>query len=175
MRTRRKVLWLPLMAVAGLAAAGYGFTVDREDRTAQDGDGSKNNPAATVAATRPAEERSLLQLERLQTARAQPPAAELFTAKSWYVAPPPPPPPPPQAAPAPVQPTAPPLPFVFMGKMTDGERLTVFLVKDDRVYMSSAGEVIDGTYKLEKIESGQLTLRYLPLDTVQTLAAGDAP
>jgi hypothetical protein len=41
--------------------------------------------------------------------------------------------------------------------------------------MSSAGEVIDGTYKLEKIESGQLTLRYLPLDTVQTLAAGDAP
>jgi hypothetical protein len=174
MRTRRRPLWLLLISVAGLAAAGYGFTFGGEDRTARAGDDTKTGAAGAIVATRSVEERSLLQLERLQATRAQPLAAELFIAKSWYVAPPPPPPPPPQAAPAPVQPTAPPLPFIFMGRISDGDRLTVFLVKDGRVYMASAGEVIDGAYKLEKIEARQLTLRYLPLDTVQTLAAGEA-
>ena len=60
-----------------------------------------------------------------------------------------------------------------MGRMVEAERLTVFLVKGERVYLASEGDVIDDTYKLEKVEPGQLTLLYLPLNTVQTLAVGE--
>ena len=70
-------------------------------------------------------------------------------------------------------PSAPPLPFAFMGRMVEAERLTVFLVKGERVYLASEGDVIDDIYKLEKIEPGQLTLLYLPLNAVQTLAVGE--
>jgi len=48
-----------------------------------------------------------------------------------------------------------------------------FAVKDQRVYMVTEGEVIASIYKLEKIEPGQLTLLYLPLQTVQTLVVGE--
>jgi len=62
-----------------------------------------------------------------------------------------------------------------MGRMIDAERLTVFLVKEDRVLMASEGDVIDDTYRLEKIEPRRLTFQYLPLDTMQALAVRDTP
>ena len=177
MRTRRRLLWLSIIATTGLATAGYDAIVDRQDRTPPGRNASTRTAPPTPVAERRARQRSLLDLEKLQALRAQTPTAELFARKSWYIAPPlpPPPPPPPQAPPPPVAPTAPPLPFVFMGRMTDAERLTVFLVKDNRVYMVSEGDVIDGTYKLEKIEPRQVTFLYLPLDVTQTLAVGESP
>ena len=62
-----------------------------------------------------------------------------------------------------------------MGRMSDADRLTVFLVKDGAVHLASEGDVIDGTYKLQKIEPRQLTFLYLPLETTQALAVRDAP
>jgi hypothetical protein len=88
--------------------------------------------------------------------------------------PPPPPPPPPRAAgPAPA-PSAPPLPFQYLGKLDDSERLRVFLLRGERIHTVSVGDVIDGTYRVERIDGGQMTLIYLPLNISQTLSVGSA-
>lgn len=175
MNFRRRLLWVATISIAGLAAAGDDITVDRDEPSAQDGEAAKIAPAPQPAAERPFAQRPLLDLQRLQARRAQQPVAELFAAKSWYVPPPPPPPPPPApvVVPVPVKPAAPPLPFVFMGRMSESDRLSIFLVKGERAYIAAEGDVIDGTYKLEKIEPRQVTLRYLPLDMAQTLALKD--
>ncbi|AOE87544.1 secretion system X translation initiation factor [Pseudomonas sp. TCU-HL1] len=102
------------------------------------------------------------------------PAADLFASQSWYVAPPPPPamaaaPPPP-----PVRPTAPPLPFTFIGKLDDRQQLQVFLLRGEQVLVVREGDLIDKTYKVKRIDPERMTLVYLPLDIAQTLAVGSA-
>ena len=100
-------------------------------------------------------------------------AAALFSAQSWYVAPPPPPPPPPAAVQAPPAPTAPPLPFVFMGSyLADGAVPTYFLTSGDRVYDVKIGDTLDNLYSVDGVRAGQLLLTYLPLKIQQSLAVG---
>jgi hypothetical protein len=72
--------------------------------------------------------------------------------------------PPPAPAPA-----APPLPFSYMGRLLEDapQRPVYFLVKGDKLYTVAEGELIDGTYRLEGVESGQLALTYLPLNVRQ--------
>ncbi|GAB3772775.1 hypothetical protein GCM10028796_44030 [Ramlibacter monticola] len=158
----------------GLAALDHYAASDTGERRK---DGASRAVAATPARAASAVRPALLrELEALKVARGQAPGAELFPAKSWQPPPPPPaPPPPPPPPPAPVAPVAPPLPFVFMGRMFDADPPTVFLVKGERAYLVAQGEVIDDIYRLEKVEPGQLTLRYLPLDAVQTLPVGEKP
>ncbi len=113
-----------------------------------------------------------VELERLT--RSQP--AELrvggaFNATSWYEPPPPPPPPPP--APPPV-PTAPPLPFTYLGRYEDAVTRLTILVKGERVYTVAAGDVIENTYRVERVTSGMVELTYLPLNIKQTLVTGGA-
>ena len=82
-----------------------------------------------------------------------------------------PPPPPPPPAP----PTAPPLPFRYLGRLDDAKTLTAFLQKSEQVYAVRPGEVIEGTYRVDTIQPGVITLTYLPLAIQQTLAAGGTP
>jgi hypothetical protein len=101
-------------------------------------------------------------------------AAALFSAHSWYVAPPPPPPPAPMVVQAPPVPTAPPLPFAFMGSYrTEGAGQTYFLTAGDRVYDVKVGDTLDSTYSVDGVKSGQLLLTYMPLKIQQSLAVGD--
>ncbi|MCM2320784.1 MAG: hypothetical protein NDI93_15895 [Pseudomonas sp.] len=99
----------------------------------------------------------------------------LFSAHSWRVAPPPAPtpawtpPPPVTAAPPAVAPT---LPFEFIGKMDDAQRLRVFLLRGEKIYTVTVGEVIDGTYRVERIADSEMVLTYLPLNVRQTLSVG---
>ena len=58
--------------------------------------------------------------------------------------------------------------------MGDNGRLIIFLTKGDRVYSVSQGEVIEGTYRVEGIVSGQLVLTYLPMNIKQTISIGGA-
>ncbi len=105
----------------------------------------------------------------LNALRRQPPAdkpEDAFAAKSWYV-----PPPPPKALPPP-PPTAPPLPFAYLGRMVEDGRTTVFLTWQDRNYAVKAGDTLDGTYRIDEIDAGSVTLTYLPLNVQQTLAMG---
>lgn len=106
------------------------------------------------------------------------PGGGLFSAHSWRMAPAPAPapapawtpPPPAQAAPPP---QAPALPFAFIGKMDDSRRLRVFLSRDEKLYTVSVGDVIDGTYRVERIAGSEMVLTYLPLNVRQTLSVGD--
>lgn len=102
-------------------------------------------------------------------------ATDLFAGHSWYT--------PPPAAAVPVRerrtpvnrkPTAPPLPFSYIGSLEqDGTETFYYLVKGDRVYDVKVGDVIDDTYKIDGITNGQLMFTYLPLDTSQGLRLGD--
>jgi hypothetical protein len=91
---------------------------------------------------------------------------DLFAAVSWYVAPPPPPEPPPPA------PSAPPLPFVYLGQYIEGDQQTIMLTRGARMLNVRVGEVIDKTYQVVSMQDGQLTFLYLPLNVAQSLATG---
>jgi hypothetical protein len=100
-------------------------------------------------------------------------AASLFSVQSWYVAPPPPPPAP-VVVQAPPAPTAPPLPFAFMGSYRpEGATPIYFLTAGDRVYDVKIGDTLDNTYSVDGIKSGQLLLTYMPLKIQQSLAVGE--
>lgn len=112
---------------------------------------------------------------------ADPSGAEaLFAGHSWYI-PPPPPPPPPPAAPAaadlaPPVPTAPPLPFAYIGTYTpDGATSVFFLTRGDRVYDVRVGDVLDNIYSIDGVRGGQLLLTYKPLNIQQQLSVGGSP
>lgn len=101
----------------------------------------------------------------IQEIRPRPPApgvAKAFTARDWTPATSPPPP------------TAPPLPFVFLGKKLEDGHWQVFLGQDDRTYIVRENEAIDGLYRVEAIRLPAMTLTYLPLRQRQTLDIGDA-
>ena len=89
-----------------------------------------------------------------------------FRSKSWYVAPPPPPAP---------KPTAPPLPFRFVGRVVEDGETRVFLAQQNRYLIVRAGDVINATYGVEAIDERSVHFIYLPLKEAQTLAMGGAP
>nr|NMG32422.1 secretion system X translation initiation factor [Aromatoleum evansii] len=75
----------------------------------------------------------------------------------------------------PPAPTAPPIPYEYLGKLADGHSVRVFLVRGDRPYTVSEGDVVDGSYKVKSITDTTMTLVYLPLDITQTLPVGSKP
>ncbi|MDP3512467.1 MAG: hypothetical protein Q8S20_06935 [Sulfuritalea sp.] len=111
-----------------------------------------------------------LALQRLTRSEWATSDADPFRTKSWYVAPPAPPPPPP-----PPKPTAPPLPFKYMGALEDTSqngKTVVYLAKGNDSFQVAVGDKFADGYQLEKIERGQLVIRYLPLSILQTLSTG---
>ena len=130
----------------------------------------------SIESVQPSEAEEKLEFERMLQQKQQldgdKEVGNVFKATSWYV------PPPPPTAPTlpPPQPTAPPLPFTYFGqyKDTESSAKVVFLSNADRVYTVSEGDVIDGTYSVGPITSGQLELTYLPLNVKQSLNTGGA-
>jgi hypothetical protein len=104
------------------------------------------------------------------------PAGDLFAARSWKPAP--------TLAsvneqavnvvPVVQVPTAPPLPFQFIGRLDDRSDLQVFLQNGEKIYVVRKGDVIDETWKIERISDKELSLVYLPLHLSQTLSVGSA-
>ncbi|MBL8415608.1 MAG: hypothetical protein JNM42_14305 [Propionivibrio sp.] len=86
-----------------------------------------------------------------------------FRNKSWYVAPPPLPPP---------KPVAPPLPFQYLGKLSEDGQISVFLNHQGRYLIARKGDVIDGIYRVEEIAGSRMTLLYQPLKERQVLSIG---
>jgi hypothetical protein len=87
-----------------------------------------------------------------------------FRSKTWALPPPPPPPPPP--------PKAPPLPFQYLGKLSEDGETRVFLNHQGKHIIAKVGDVINGTYTVEAIAGGRMTLIYQPLNETQVLAIG---
>lgn len=71
--------------------------------------------------------------------------------------------------------TAPALPFQFVGRIGDREDLQIFLQSGEKLYVVRQGDVIDQTYRLDRVSANELDLVYLPLHQSQTLSVGSAP
>jgi hypothetical protein len=101
-----------------------------------------------------------LDLERLKRPRTEDAIADLFA----------PAPEPAAAEAAPAAPTTPPLPFRYVAKIIDGGETAVFLMNGNDHYNVRPGQVIDKTYKVERITETAVTFTYLPLGTRQVLS-----
>jgi hypothetical protein len=122
--------------------------------------------APTRSGAAPSPELDLAKLERSALAA---PGNDPFAPKSF--APPPPPPAPVASAPAaaPEPPSAPPLPFVYAGKVTQDGRTEVYVTRDDNLISIAPGENIDGEYRVDAVTASSIRFTYLPLKTVQSL------
>ena len=97
-------------------------------------------------------------------------SAAFFGVHSWG----PPPPPPVVAAPRPPpKPTAPPLPFTYLGKMLDGGVWEAYLARGDETFVVREHAAVDANYRVETIAPPTMTIIYLPLKQTQTLSIGD--
>ncbi|MEM5434342.1 hypothetical protein [Paraburkholderia diazotrophica] len=138
----------------------------KERRTKAPGKTAKagaSTPSASHAADTPSEKLAALRKPMSLESRNNP-----FAASSWL----PPPPPVVQAPPEPPPPpTAPPMPYVYLGKL-DGSTLKprVFLSSGDQLLIVSQGEIVDGQYRVESISDGDVVLTYLPLNQKQVIA-----
>ena len=165
-----------LLAVALLATLALSWLApggDGEASVAGQNPKRRATPARDRAA--PAAPPTLATVVAMNDLRATPrpelPAEvpDLFKGLSWYVPPPAPPPPPP---PPPPKPTAPPLPFAYLGQYLDGERRLFILNRGDRVLTVAIGDVIDKTYQVDSVSGEQLVFVYLPLSSKQSLLTG---
>ena len=93
------------------------------------------------------------------------PAAQLA---AWSAPPPlpPPPAPPPAAAQAPV---APPFPYQLIGRLEQGGVSLALLAGASRSISAKPGDVIDGQWRVERVEATGLALTWLPGKQPQTI------
>jgi hypothetical protein len=166
--------WALLIALltAALSAAAW----VREGDKAADAEiiEAPARPLRTAGASpvRTAHEVDRVHLEKL---RARPPAGandDAFATRSWRK----PAPKLSAAANAVVvaPPSAPPLPFVYMGKLLSDEARAVFLTNGERNLIVHEGDVIDATYRVDKLADEGLTFVHLPTGIQQNLAFGEA-
>lgn len=166
-----RLRWLLALCLAGTLALAW--FAPGEDSVAPSKQGRRAGARVPAGAQAAASSAALLDREQLAYAERQPLPAEnipdLFKSISWYVPPPPPPAQPPAPPPAPV---APALPFAYIGQYVEGNRQLIILARGDRVMTVSLGELIDNTYKVERMTNNQLIFVYLPLSTTQALSTG---
>lgn len=101
-----------------------------------------------------------LDLARLQRSRTEQAIADVFA----------PPPPPASAGQPEARPSAPPLPFQFVARITDEGKTTTYVMLGEDNYSVKPGLVIGGNYRVEKVTGAAVTFTYLPLGTRQVLS-----
>ena len=149
-----------IAALAVVAAAGV--VAAREKRSLEV---VETRPASTQARAAALPE---IDLQRLKRAEAAPPQADPFAPRSFA--------PPPQAARAvaPAAPSAPPLPFTYIGRLTQDGKTEVFVLRGDELISIAAGQKIDAQYRVDSISDARIAFTYLPLKSRQTLELPEA-
>jgi hypothetical protein len=121
--------------------------------------------------------------ERLQPRQYDTTVDDAFTVKSWAPPPPPPPLPPKFTPPKPVAvvppppslpvtlpaPTAPPLPYKYLGRYEAQGSVVIFLGKEEHSFAVKPGETLEGNYRLDTFQGNVITFTYLPMQQQQTL------
>ena len=77
-----------------------------------------------------------------------------------------------RAAPTVATPTAPPLPFTFIGSIERGGRRTVMLMEGDQLHLVGVRGRIDDRYRVERVTPTQIEFTYLPMQLRQVLETG---
>ncbi|MBC3809248.1 hypothetical protein H8K52_18060 [Undibacterium seohonense] len=76
-----------------------------------------------------------------------------------------------ETAPAPQAPVdPPPLPYRFLGKLTDEGNVVVYLGRGEQTHIAKVGEVIESVYKVIKITDQSVELEHLPTGEKQYLS-----
>jgi hypothetical protein len=159
-----------LMALfAAQWVSGEDGVTDKEDKeyAAPEEKSGKEGGISPVARPENNQEASELNVERfrrLEARKFSAQAGDIFRPQSWL--------PPPSLETKAAPPSAPPLPFKYLGRITDGDGIRVFLSMAERNYIVGLGDEIDGRYRVEEISDHSITLTYLPLHAKQMLSAG---
>lgn len=119
-------------------------------------------PATQAASEDPMVLALVTREQLIRHARPDGPAA-LFASHNWT-----PPPPPAKPLPAPL-PTAPPVPFTYLGKLKDDGEWQVFLGQGDTTWIVRKNDLVNKLYQVVDIGPSSLTLLYLPLGQPQSL------
>jgi len=135
----------------------------------------ETNPAqaSSPPAAEPESNTALAALESYQrSAPASDNGVDIFASKSWNA---PPPPTLPAKHVPPPKPTAPPLPFSYVGQMEGKDGLMIYLARGEELLSVKPGAQFDENYRLEAASPEQLTFIYLPLRERQVLGVGVKP
>lgn len=97
------------------------------------------------------------------------PVRDLFSQHSWT---PPAPKLKPVVVPEPV-PTAPTMPYVYLGKKQENGSWEVYLGQGEKTFVVREGQVLEGQYRVDSIKPPQMELMYLPLGLSQNLVIGE--
>ena len=117
-------------------------------------------PAVVEPAAR-LEARIELDLTKLEERAHEGAKADPFAQKSFA-------PPAEAAPPPPAKPTAPPLPFAYLGKVIEDGKLAVFLARGEESLSVKAGDTV-GEYRVDAVTENEIRFTYLPLKTKQSL------
>jgi hypothetical protein len=97
-----------------------------------------------------------------ELAEKEPP---IFHGQSWN-------PPPPKVAAKVEPPKAPPWPYAYLGQQSSQGTRWVYLTLGEDTRVVQKGQVLDGKYRIDRIEPPLLWVTYLPLNEVQTVNIG---
>ncbi|MGO5000041.1 hypothetical protein [Oceanisphaera sp. W20_SRM_FM3] len=178
MHNRKRLYWIIFLSVAGVVAIipEY-FLTDETDTTTVSSADLSMTKQGPLAALRSGSESTKSSKPSAAISNNRAVNADLFAAHSWYVAPKRAPVAlvPVSLPPPPAKPMTPPLPFRFIGKLDDSQKIRVFLQQGEKVHVVSQGDVIDGTYRVDGVTDDGMTLLYLPLQVTQSLSVGSKP
>ncbi|MCE4060174.1 hypothetical protein LXM60_08165 [Pandoraea sputorum] len=108
--------------------------------------------------------------EMLADVDGAPAPQRLFVSQNWG-----PPPPAPSSAPVPttpLPPTAPPLPFTYLGKALAAGAWEVYLARGEKTFIVHENSVVDDVYRVASIKPPRLSLIYIPMNQQQELDIG---
>lgn len=176
---KRWLLWWPLLGVACWLAlfdspAPQAVVVAAAREPATTATPADQTPAASLGKTAPPRERLAALVPRSQLVPATDaesstlPARDLFAAHNWT------PPPPPIVMQPPAPPSAPALPYQFLGKKQEGHVWEVYLARGEQTFVAREGQSLEGSYRVDQIRPPTMTLTYLPLNEPQSLPIGES-
>lgn len=147
------------IAIALALAAGAGMVAGRE-KPATELVQARSAPTQTGAAVD-------IDLAKLRRAESSAPQRDPFAPRSFA-------PPVQRAAALPQAPSAPPLPFSYLGRLTQDGKTEVFVLRGEELISIAAGQKIDEAYRVDAISESSIRFTYLPLKTRQSLELAEA-
>jgi hypothetical protein len=167
---KRLWFWLPMLAVAAWLAL-FGDKTPVEQMPLPTTKALTTSPTKTKTVAEPVSDALVELIPREElidlSETAVPTSRDLFADRSWA------PPPPTVVTVEPPAPTAPPLPFTYLGKQLEEKRWRVFLGMAEQTFVVSEGSTINDLYRIDTISPPNLSLTYLPLGQSQTLSIGE--
>ncbi len=130
--------------------------------------GGREKPALPLAQHKPAPAMQAgapddIDLERLAHARSAAPQGDPFAPRSFA------PPPARRAEGRSAPPSAPPVPFRYVGKLVANGKTEIFVMRGEELISIAAGQNIDGEYRVDAITEERIALTYLPLKARQSI------